>query len=150
MEDVFELTKIDPWFLRQVRDGVLYEQALEKKTLATVSPAEMRRAKRDGLSDNRLARLWSTDPLAVRAKRKQMGVTAVFNRVDTCAAEFESFTPYLYSSYESECEAEPGGRKKVMIESEIPKWKRRPPTSAVKTGLSRDCRSEETPSASGN
>ena len=115
VEDVFELTKIDPWFLRQVRDGVLYEQALEKKTLATVSPAEMRRAKRDGLSDNRLARLWSTDPLAVRAKRKQMGVTAVFNRVDTCAAEFESFTPYLYSSYESECEAEPGGRKKVMI-----------------------------------
>ena len=115
VEDVFELTQIDPWFLRQVRDGVLFEQALEKKTLATVSETEMRRAKREGLSDARLARLWSTDPLAVRSKRKEMGVRAVFNRVDTCAAEFESFTPYLYSSYESECEAEPTKSKKVMI-----------------------------------
>ena len=51
----------------------------------------------------------------MRARRKELGVRAVFNRVDTCAAEFESFTPYLYSSYESECEAEPSGRKKVMI-----------------------------------
>ena len=62
-----------------------------------------------------MARTWNVDRLAVRARRKELGVTAVFNRVDTCAAEFESFTPYLYSSYESECEAAPSDRKKVMI-----------------------------------
>ena len=62
-----------------------------------------------------MARAWKADPLEVRERRKELGVTAVFNRVDTCAAEFESFTPYLYSSYESEDEAEPTDRKKVMI-----------------------------------
>ncbi len=115
LEEIFEMTRIDPWFLRQIQEGAAYERELEKKTLVTVTRDEMRRAKRDGLSDNRLARIWSTDPLSVRAKRKEMGVTAVFNRVDTCAAEFESFTPYLYSSFESECEAQPSDRKKVMI-----------------------------------
>jgi carbamoyl-phosphate synthase large subunit len=115
LEDIFEMTKIDPWFLRQIQQGVAFEHELEKKTLATVTHDEMRRAKRDGLSDNRLARIWSTDPLAVRGKRRQMGIAAVFNRVDTCAAEFESFTPYLYSSFESECEAAPSTRKKVII-----------------------------------
>ncbi len=65
----------------------------------------MLHAKRDGISDSTLARGWNVTPLDVRAQRKELGVTAVFNRVDTCAAEFESFTPYLYSSYESECEA---------------------------------------------
>ena len=75
-----------------------------------------RRAKRDGISDRHLARLWGADqPLGARAPQGELGVAAVFNRVDTCAAEFESFTPYLYSSYESECEAAPSARKKVMI-----------------------------------
>ncbi|QOY90309.1 carbamoyl-phosphate synthase large subunit [Paludibaculum fermentans] len=115
VEEVFEMTKIDPWFLKQIRDGILYEQELDGKALGDITALEFRRAKRDGLSDNRLARLTSADPLAVRARRKELGVKAVFNRVDTCAAEFESFTPYLYSSYESECEADPVDRKKVMI-----------------------------------
>ncbi|MFZ5926936.1 MAG: carbamoyl-phosphate synthase large subunit [Acidobacteriota bacterium] len=115
VEDIFEMTKIDPWFLRQIRDGVRYEKELEGRALETVPREEMRRAKRDGLSDARLARLWKTDAAAVRTRRKELGVTAVFNRVDTCAAEFESFTPYLYSSYEDECEAEPSQRNKVMI-----------------------------------
>ncbi|MBI5281901.1 MAG: carbamoyl-phosphate synthase large subunit [Candidatus Solibacter usitatus] len=115
VEDIFDMTKIDPWFLKQVRDGVLYEQELDGKSLESLTAVEMRRAKREGLSDNRLGRLLNANPLAVRDRRKQLGVTAVFNRVDTCAAEFESFTPYLYSSYESECEAEPSQRKKVMI-----------------------------------
>ena len=75
----------------------------------------MLQAKRDGISDSKLARTWKVGPLDVRARRKELGVTAVFNRVDTCAAEFESFTPYLYSSYESHCEAAPTDRKKVMI-----------------------------------
>ncbi len=115
VEDVFEMTKIDPWFLRQIRDGVRYEKELEGRALETAPREELRRAKREGLSDARLARLWKTDADAVRARRKELGVAAVFNRVDTCAAEFESFTPYLYSSYEDECEAEPSQRKKVMI-----------------------------------
>ena len=115
IEDVFERTQIDPWFLRQIRDGVEYEKTLAGKSLEKVTVEEMRRAKREGLSDTALSRLWKTDPLAVRARRKALGVRAVFNRVDTCAAEFESFTPYLYSSYESECEAAPTDRKKVMI-----------------------------------
>ncbi len=109
------MTRIDPWFLRQIADGVRYEKQLEGRTLDSIQPEEMRRAKRDGLSDARLARLWNADPAAVRERRKSQGVRAVFNRVDTCAAEFESFTPYLYSSYEDECEAGPSQRKKVMI-----------------------------------
>ncbi|MBL0157906.1 MAG: carbamoyl-phosphate synthase large subunit [Bryobacterales bacterium] len=115
VDDIFEMTKIDPWFLRQINDGITYEHELAAKSLEDVTVLEMRRAKRDGLSDVRLSRMWKTDALTVRARRKELGVTAVFNRVDTCAAEFESFTPYLYSSYESECEAAPTDRKKVMI-----------------------------------
>jgi carbamoyl-phosphate synthase large subunit len=115
LEDVYDMTKVDPWFLRQIRDGIAFENELQKETLDTVTPEQLRRAKRDGISDNNLARYWNTDPLDIREKRKQAGVRAVFNRVDTCAAEFESFTPYLYSSYESECESEPSDRKKVMI-----------------------------------
>ena len=115
VEQVQELTAIDPWFLTQVRDLVLHEQSVAKETLATATAAIFRKAKRAGISDSFLARSWETDVDAVRSRRKQLGVRAVFNRVDTCAAEFESFTPYLYSSYESECEADPSGRKKVMI-----------------------------------
>jgi len=115
VEDIYDMTKIDPWFLRQIEEGVRYEQELAGRDLGSITAAEMKRAKRDGLSDARLARLWNTDAAAVRALRKQLGVTAVFNRVDTCAAEFESFTPYLYSSYEDDCEADPDSRKKVMI-----------------------------------
>ena len=117
IEQVQELTAIDPWFLRQVRDLVRAEQDIASgHTLESITPAKMSEAKRMGISDARMARAWGvTDPLAVRNKRKEMGVRAVFNRVDTCAAEFESFTPYLYSSYEFECEADPTDRKKVMI-----------------------------------
>ncbi len=116
VEDVQELTNMDPWFLRQFRDLILLEQDLQANdTLETVSAERMREAKRAGISDRWLARFWNADMDAVRARRKELGVTAVFNRVDTCAAEFESFTPYLYSSYEGECEADPSDRKKVLI-----------------------------------
>src|ERR1700733_5557899 len=84
-------------------------------SLETVTRDQMLAAKRDGLSDSTLARGWRVKPLDVRARRKALGVKAVFNRVDTCAAEFESFTPYMYSSYESECESNPTNRRKVMI-----------------------------------
>jgi carbamoyl-phosphate synthase large subunit len=114
-EEVQELTSIDPWFLRQVHEMVAFEQSLDGGSLSTATKDLLTKAKRDGVSDARIARAWGTDPLAVREKRKQLGVKAVFNRVDTCAAEFESFTPYLYSSYEFECESLPTDRKKVMI-----------------------------------
>ncbi len=80
-----------------------------------ISRELFRRAKRYGISDAQLAKTWGVDELAVRERRKALGVRAVFSRVDTCAAEFESFTPYLYSNYEGNCEADPVDRKKVMI-----------------------------------
>jgi len=115
VEQIHEITAIDPWFLKQMRDMVDFEAELSKESLEGISRQMLLRAKRDGVSDTRLGTMWNTDSMSVRAKRKQLGITAVFNRVDTCAAEFESFTPYLYSSYESENEAAPSDRKKVMI-----------------------------------
>jgi carbamoyl-phosphate synthase large subunit len=114
-EQVHAFTSIDPWFLRNVREQVDLEKQMAALSLTTVTRDQMLTAKRDGLSDSTLARAWGVKPLEVRARRKELGVVAVFNRVDTCAAEFESFTPYMYSSYESECESAPTARKKVMI-----------------------------------
>ncbi len=115
VEQIHEMTAIDPWFLTQVHQVVALEKDLQGKTLDTASREDFEAAKRDGISDAFLARAWNTKEIEVRNLRKQAGVRAVFNRVDTCAAEFESFTPYLYSSYESTCEAGPVDRKKVMI-----------------------------------
>ena len=115
VDQVFELTNIDPWFLLQLKEGIDLNTALQLETLETISAVTMRNAKRNGVSDAQMGKWWKVDSLAVREKRKAQGVTAVFNRVDTCAAEFESFTPYMYSSYESECEAAPSDRKKVII-----------------------------------
>src|SRR5580698_358120 len=114
-EQVHAFTSIDPWFLRHVREQVDLEKQMAALTLETVTRDQMLAAKRDGLSDSTLARGWNVKPLDIRARRKELGVKAVFNRVDTCAAEFESFTPYMYSSYESECESNPTRSKKVMI-----------------------------------
>jgi carbamoyl-phosphate synthase large subunit len=115
VEQVQEMTSIDPWFLERVRDVVLLEKQMDSLSLEKATKEVMLRAKRSGLSDTRLGRAWKVNPLDVRARRKELGVRAVFNRVDTCAAEFESFTPYLYSTYEFSCEADPSDRKKVMI-----------------------------------
>jgi len=121
--EIHELTSIDPWFLEQVKEVVDFEaelagfmgQALPPAGLAAAGKELFRRAKRYGISDVQLAKTWGADEMAVRQRRKTLGVSAVFSRVDTCAAEFESFTPYLYSCYESSCEAAPGAGKKVMI-----------------------------------
>ncbi|MBI2680414.1 MAG: carbamoyl-phosphate synthase large subunit [Candidatus Solibacter usitatus] len=110
-----EMTRIDPWFLEQVREVVLLEKSMQGGTLAAAGRDELLRAKRNGISDSQMAKSWGATELEVRAHRKSLGVRAVFNRVDTCSAEFESFTPYLYSSYEAQCEADPSARKKVMI-----------------------------------
>jgi len=115
VEAIHDATKIDRWFLQQMKEITEQVASLKGRALDSLSPDDLRQAKRDGLSDDQLGRLTGKTGLDVRERRKAVGVSAVFNRVDTCAAEFESFTPYLYSSYESECEANPSDRKKVMI-----------------------------------
>ena len=115
VKQIAEMTSIDPWFLQQLKIVVDFQQEIKGETLDTISREKFLEAKRLGLSDNRLARYWSTDEDTVRIKRKREGIQAIFKRVDTCAAEFESFTPYLYSEYESECESEPADRRKVII-----------------------------------
>jgi carbamoyl-phosphate synthase large subunit len=115
VEQIHERTSIDPWFIEQMRQLVDLEKELKAATLDN-APAELvARAKRCGVSDVQLGKTWGVGELDVRTRRKELGIRAVFNRVDTCAAEFESFTPYLYSTYELHCEADPSSRKKVMI-----------------------------------
>jgi carbamoyl-phosphate synthase large subunit len=114
VEEIHELTAIDRWFLEQMKEVSDFEAHLAQVG-PTASPATLRTAKRYGISDVQIAKAWHTTEIAVRKLRKEAGVAAVFSRVDTCAAEFESFTPYLYSNYESSCEADPVDRKKVMI-----------------------------------
>jgi carbamoyl-phosphate synthase large subunit len=113
--EIHDLTAIDPWFLEQVKEVVDFESELARAGWSGISKDLFRRAKRYGISDVQLAKTWGTDEISVRNRRKELGVSAVFSRVDTCAAEFESFTPYLYSNYEDSCEADPSDRKKVMI-----------------------------------
>ncbi|HEY7306568.1 MAG TPA: carbamoyl-phosphate synthase large subunit, partial [Bryobacteraceae bacterium] len=115
IDQVAEMTSIDRWFLQQVSEVVALEKSLAGRTLGSLSAKEFRVLKRNGLGDRQIGEILGAAPLEVRAARKRLGVRAVFNRVDTCAAEFESFTPYLYSSYESEDEAAPGNRKKIVI-----------------------------------
>ncbi|MFY9608033.1 MAG: carbamoyl-phosphate synthase large subunit [Blastocatellia bacterium] len=114
-EVLHELTKIDPWFLDNLREIVENENELKKETLDTLSRERLRAAKRMGFSDQRLATLLATTENKVRQTRKEMHIAPVFKRVDTCGAEFESFTPYLYSTYEDEDEAGTSDRKKVII-----------------------------------
>jgi carbamoyl-phosphate synthase large subunit len=116
VERIFDLTKIDPWFLHQLREIHEMEQELAAKTLATVEVTALRRAKQFGFSDAQLAHIFKSDLNAVRAHRKQAGVNTTYRLVDTCAAEFEAFTPYYYSSYGDENEIlPPSGKKKIMI-----------------------------------
>lgn len=115
VDEIHELTSIDPWFLTQMKEVVDYEAALSDTSLMAATTQQFRTAKKFGISDAQLAKTWSAGEIDVRNRRKELGVKAVFSRVDTCAAEFESFTPYLYSNYETADEADPGDRKKVMI-----------------------------------
>jgi carbamoyl-phosphate synthase large subunit len=110
-----EMTHIDPWFLENLREITERERALKRKTMETITRDDLRSAKRMGFSDQRLAQLLETTEGAVRRIRKEMGITPVFKRVDTCGAEFESFTPYLYSTYEVEDEAATTSRRKIVI-----------------------------------
>jgi carbamoyl-phosphate synthase large subunit len=113
--EICALTKIDPWFIHQLREIIALERRLSERS-AEDCPGEMlREAKREGFSDEQLALLWRTSADAVRARRLALDIVPVFKRVDTCAAEFESYTPYLYSTYEQEDEAEPTARPKIVI-----------------------------------
>jgi len=114
-EDIQRISKIDPWFLAQIEDLVRQEQALDSRPLVSLNREELFTLKRNGFADRRLARLLHTDQHSVRARRWELGVHPVYKRVDTCAAEFATATAYLYSSYEDECEAQPGGRRKIMV-----------------------------------
>jgi len=124
-EEIYEISWIDPWFTRQMARIVEMERALGQHTLETLPDELLREAKRLGFSDAQLAHLLrvpadgtgrsGAPALVVRRHRQARGITPTYNRVDTCAAEFEAYTPYLYSTYETECEAQPTDRPKVMI-----------------------------------
>ena len=121
-EEVFAASKIDPWFLRQIREivdmeGELHAFALNQSLIAPnpLLTDMLRRAKQYGFSDRQLAALWKKSELDIRALRKQCGVGPTYYLVDTCAAEFEAYTPYFYSTYESGREIEPGTGQKVVI-----------------------------------
>jgi carbamoyl-phosphate synthase large subunit len=115
VDQLHELTRIDPWFLRQFADIVGRARELAALDVALWSRELMSSAKQDGFSDADLARICGTTAVAVRARRIALGVRPSFKRIDTCAAEFESFTPYLYGSYDEECEAQPTAAHKVVI-----------------------------------
>jgi carbamoyl-phosphate synthase large subunit len=115
LDEVFALTRIDPWFLAQIEDLVLTEKNLSGRSLKSLDTAALRALKRKGFSDRRLSKLLGSDETAVRLHRHSLGIHPVFKRVDSCAAEFASSTAYMYSCYDEECEAEPTDKKKIMV-----------------------------------
>ena len=115
IEEVFALTKIDPWFLAQIKQIVDIELDLDQCRLDDLDAASLRELKRKGFSDRRLAYLLKTTDTAVRDKRRALGIRPVYKRVDTCAAEFATKTAYMYSTYEEECEAQTTDNKKIMV-----------------------------------
>jgi carbamoyl-phosphate synthase large subunit len=128
-EEIYQLTRIDPWFINNIRDLLDMEARLRSANglLADVlhdridpsAAADIRslfkEAKQYGFSDRQLAHLWNSDEMSVRRSRKKLGVEATFKLVDTCAAEFEAYTPYYYSTYSDEDEVRPSEKKKIMI-----------------------------------
>jgi carbamoyl-phosphate synthase large subunit len=115
VEDLHQVTKIDPWFLRQFEEIRDLREEIAAAGLERIDQATLRRAKRAGFGDAELALATGAKEDAVAARRKALGLAPVYKRVDTCAAEFESFTPYLYSAYEPSCESQPNSRNKVVI-----------------------------------
>ncbi|HEX2165151.1 MAG TPA: carbamoyl-phosphate synthase large subunit [Thermoanaerobaculia bacterium] len=115
VSEVAEVTRVDPWFLAEIREIVELEAELACWDAASVPKALLARAKLSGLADARIAGLLAARPEEVAAARARHRVTRVYKRVDTCAAEFPAETPYLYSTFGDECEAEPSAREKVVI-----------------------------------
>jgi len=115
VDELYELTKVDKWFLVQIEDIVLNENELRKKQLSDISKQEMFSLKRKGFSDRRLAKVLNSNEQDVRAHRHKLEIRPVYKRVDTCAAEFSTDTAYMYSTYEEECEAKPTNKDKIMV-----------------------------------
>jgi len=115
LEQVFEHSAIDPWFLAQIEDLIAEEKRLSGRVLGTLTADELFALKRKGFSDSRLARILDTREAEVRAARHRLGVRPVYKRIDSCAAEFATATAYLYSTYEEECEAAPTDRQKIIV-----------------------------------
>ncbi|SEI80875.1 carbamoyl-phosphate synthase large subunit [Azotobacter beijerinckii] len=115
IEDVFALTKIDPWFLVQIEDLVKEEERVKTLGLSSIDHGLMWKLKRKGFSDARLAKLIGVTEKNLRSHRQKLKVLPVYKRVDTCAAEFATDTAYMYSTYEEECEANPSSRDKIMV-----------------------------------
>ncbi|MGE8280456.1 MAG: carbamoyl-phosphate synthase large subunit, partial [Stenotrophomonas sp.] len=115
VEDVYGLSHIDPWFLDQIEEIIADEKQVHAEGIDALDAARLRKLKRAGFSDARLAQLTGTNEAAIRALRRAHKVRPVYKRVDSCAAEFATGTAYLYSTYEDECEAAPSNRDKIMI-----------------------------------
>jgi carbamoyl-phosphate synthase large subunit len=115
LEEVHQLTHIDPWFLAQIKEIVDIELWLETQTLEGLNKDVLLQLKRKGFADRRLAKLLKTTDKAVREKRHALNIRPVYKRVDTCAGEFDTDTAYMYSTYEEECESRPTDRKKIMV-----------------------------------
>ena len=115
LEEVHQLTHIDPWFLAQIKEIVDIELWLETQTLEGMEKDVLFQLKRKGFADRRLAKLLKTTDKAVREKRHALNIRPVYKRVDTCAGEFDTDTAYMYSTYEEECESRPTDRKKIMV-----------------------------------
>ncbi|HWU68978.1 MAG TPA: carbamoyl-phosphate synthase large subunit [Stenotrophobium sp.] len=115
VDEVFRLSRIDPWFLDQIEELIGVESEIHQQKISRIEESDLRRYKRLGFSDRRLARLLGVKEESVRKQRHKLGVRPVYKRVDTCAAEFPSSTAYLYSSYDEECEAAPSQRDKIVV-----------------------------------
>ena len=115
LEEVYELTHIDPWFLAAFEDIVLAEADIAQQGVSALDEPRMREIKRLGFADARVAELLKTDEASVRHLRHTLGVRPVYKRVDSCAAEFATSTAYMYSTYEEECEANPTDRDKIIV-----------------------------------
>ena len=115
LEEVQQLTHIDPWFLIQIQEIVKIELWLETQQLDSIDKALLFKLKQKGFSDRRLAKLLKTTDTVMRQKRHALGVRPVYKRVDTCAGEFATNTAYMYSTYDEECESKPSDKKKIMV-----------------------------------
>ncbi len=115
VDDVFADTNINPWFLVQIEDIVHTENQLKTLGMGDLTPNLLRHLKRKGLSDARIAKLMGVSEKQFRKTRWNMGIYPVYKRVDTCAAEFETSTAYMYSTYDEECEANPSNKDKIMV-----------------------------------
>ncbi len=115
LQNAFELSKIDPWFLTQIEELVLSEKSIEGKDIDSLQVETIRRLKQKGFSDKRLSEILNCTEEVFRNKRLSLDIKPVYKRVDSCAAEFDTETAYLYSTYQTECEANPSDNKKIMI-----------------------------------